>query len=114
MRSIEQSLVERLPWLAQCPALRRPMSGMLERLADEDGFNRVLKQVGTAEGFDFVERVLDVLGTSYQLNLREREHIPLDGPLLVVANHPLGMQDALALLQSAKGVRDIIRRMMMG
>ncbi|MGY3040944.1 hypothetical protein ACVWWQ_002575 [Rhodanobacter sp. TND4EL1] len=94
MLSIEQSLVERLPWLAQYPALRRPMSGMLERLADEDGFNRVLRRVGTAEGFDFVERVLDVLGTSYHLNLREREHIPLDGPLLV----------------EAKGVRDIIRQ----
>ncbi|MGY3040949.1 putative hemolysin [Rhodanobacter sp. TND4EL1] len=109
MLSIEQSLVERLPWLAQYPALRRPMSGMLERLADEDGFNRVLRRVGTAEGFDFVERVLDVLGTSYHLNLREREHIPLDGPLLVVANHPLGMQDALALLQLIGSVRPDVR-----
>lgn len=109
MLSIERSLVERLPWLAQYPAIRRPVSGMLGRLADEDGFNRVLKQVGTAEGFDFVERVLDVLGTSCQLNLREREHIPLDGPLLVVANHPLGMQDALALLQLIGSVRPDVR-----
>ena len=109
MLSIEQSLVERLPWLAQYPAIRRPVAGMLERLADEDGFNRVLNRVGTAEGFDFVERVLDVLGTSYHINLREREHIPLDGPLLVVANHPLGMQDALALLQLIGSVRPDVR-----
>lgn len=109
MLSIEQSRVERLPWLARYPAIRRPVSGMLGRLADEDGFNRVLSRVGTAEGFDFVERVLDVLGTSYQLNLREREHIPLEGPLLVVANHPLGMQDALALLQLIGSVRPDVR-----
>ncbi|OOG47977.1 lysophospholipid acyltransferase family protein [Rhodanobacter sp. C01] len=109
MLSIEQSLVERLPWLSQYPAIRRPMAGMLGRLADEDGFNRVLNRVGTAEGFDFVERVLDVLGTSYHINLREREHIPLDGPLLVVANHPLGMQDALALLQLIGSVRPDVR-----
>ena len=109
MLSIEQSLVERLPWLAQYPVIRRPVAGVLGRLADEDGFNRVLDRVGTATGFDFVERVLDVLGTSYHVNSREREHIPLDGPLLVVANHPLGMQDALALLQLIGSVRSDVR-----
>ncbi|GAB2557773.1 bifunctional ornithine lipid synthase OlsF [Rhodanobacter koreensis] len=109
MLSIEQSLVERLPWLAQYPAIRRPVAGMLGRLADQDGFNRVLDLVGAVEGFDFVEQVLDVLGTSYHINLREREHIPLDGPLLVVANHPLGMQDALALLQLIGSVRTDVR-----
>ncbi|WP_158755612.1 GNAT family N-acyltransferase [Dyella sp. S184] len=109
MLSIEQSLVERLPWLAQYPGIRRPMAGVLGRLADEDGFNRVLDRVGTATGFDFVERVLDVLGTSYHVNSREREHIPVDGPLLVVANHPLGMQDALALLQLISSVRTDVR-----
>ncbi len=109
MLSIEQSLTERLPWLAQHPAIRRPMAGMLGRLADEDGFNRVLQRVGAVEGFAFVERVLDVLGTSYHFDPREREHIPLEGPLLVVANHPLGMQDALALLQLIGSVRSGVR-----
>lgn len=109
MLSIEQSLTERLPWLAHYPLIRRPMAGVLGRLADEDGFNRVLEQVGAAEGFDFVERVLDLLGTSYHVNSREREHIPVDGPLLVVANHPLGMQDALALLQLVGSVRSDVR-----
>lgn len=109
MLSIEQSLTERLPWLAHHPAIRRPMVGMLGRLADEEGFNRVLQRVGAVEGFAFVERVLEVLGTSYQFDPREREHIPLDGPLLVVANHPLGMQDALALLQLIGSVRSDVR-----
>jgi putative hemolysin len=109
MLSIEQSLTERLPWLAQHPGIRRPMAGMLGKLADESGFNRVLGRVGTSEGFDFVERVLDVLGTSYHVNPRDREHIPVDGPLLVVANHPLGMQDAIALLQLIGSVRRDVR-----
>jgi putative hemolysin len=82
---------------------------MLGRLADEDGFNRVLERVGDSEGLDFVERVLDVLGTSYHVNQRERENIPVDGGLLVVANHPLGMQDALALLQLVSSVRSDVR-----
>ncbi len=109
MLSIEQSLTARLPWLAHHPAIRRPVAGMLGRLADESGFNRVLQRVGAVEGFAFVERVLEVLGTSYHFDPREREHIPLDGPLLVVANHPLGMQDALALLQLIGSVRSDVR-----
>ncbi|MET4570947.1 lysophospholipid acyltransferase family protein [Rhodanobacter soli] len=109
MLSIEQSLVERLPWLAQYPRLRRPMAGMLGRLADEEGFNRVLDRVGTAEGFDFVDRVLDVLGTSHHVNPGDLDNIPAEGPLLVVANHPLGMQDAMAMLQMIGSVRRDVR-----
>jgi len=109
MLSIEQSLSERLPWLAQYPRIRRPVADMLGRLADEQGFNRVLEQIDGASGFDFVERAMDVLGISYHVNQRERENIPVDGPLLVVANHPLGMQDALALLHLVGSVRSDVR-----
>lgn len=109
MLSIEQSLTDRLPWLANHPRIRRPMAGVLGRLADEEGFNRVLASAGALQGFDFVERVLDVLGTSHHVHARERENIPVDGPLLVVANHPLGMQDALALLQLIGSVRSDVR-----
>lgn len=109
MLSMEQSLTERLPWLAQYPLIRRPMAGMLGRLADEDGFNRVLDRAGAVEGFAFVECVLDLLGTSFHVNPPDLENIPVDGPLLVVANHPLGMQDALALLQLIGSVRRDVR-----
>ena len=50
MLSVEQSLTERMPWLAQHPKIRRPVAGMLGRLADETGFNRVLERVGDIEG----------------------------------------------------------------
>lgn len=109
MLSVEQTLTERLPWLAQHPLIRRPMAGMLGRLADEDGFNRTLVAAGETEGFDFVERVLDVLGVSYFVNPRERENIPVEGGVLIVANHPLGMIDALTLLQMVGSVRSDVR-----
>ena len=109
MLSIEHSLVERLPWLAQYPRLRRPLAGVLGRLADEVGFNRVLQRAGDIEDLAFVARVLELLGTTSHVHARERENIPVDGPLLVVANHPLGMQDALALLQLVGSVRPDVR-----
>ena len=109
MLSIDKSLTERLPWLAQHPRLRRPMAGMLGKLADEAGFNRVLDAVRGLEGFDFVERTLEVLHTSYRINPRERENIPVDGPVLITANHPLGMLDAIALLHLVGSVRQDVR-----
>ncbi|MHC1481595.1 bifunctional ornithine lipid synthase OlsF [Frateuria aurantia] len=105
MFKVEQTLMERMPWLARYPRLKRPVVGMLERLADEDRFNHVLRECGAAEGFDFVDRGLECLGVGHRVNPRELENIPVEGPLLIVANHPLGMSDALTLLQLVGSVR---------
>lgn len=109
MLSIDQALAERLPWLDQHPLLRKPLVGMLEKLAHETRFNKTLDHAGTALGFDFCERTLEYLGVSCRITERERENIPVEGPLIVVANHPLGMVDAIALLQMIGSVRRDVR-----
>lgn len=109
MLSVERTLTRQLPWLAQHPRICRPVAGLLGRLADEVGFNARLAETATLQGFDFVERMLDLQGVSYRVTQREREHIPVEGPLLVVANHPLGMIDALALLDLVGSVRRDVR-----
>ena len=109
MLSVEQTLTERLPWLAQHPSLLRSAAGLLGRLADEEGFNRVLTAIGASEGFDFVEKALEVLGANYYVNPRERENIPVEGGVLVVANHPLGMVDAITLLHLVGSVRSDVK-----
>jgi putative hemolysin len=108
MLSIEQALTDRIPWLLQHPRIRKPVAGMLEKLAHEARFNHTLDQV-PAEGFGFCEHMLDYLGVSCQVTERERENIPVEGPLIVVANHPLGMVDAIALVQLIGSVRQDVR-----
>ena len=109
MLRIETTLDQQLPWLAAHPRLRRPVLGLLERIAGEQGFNRALAGLGPLQGFDFVERALEYLGAAYRVAHREREHIPAEGPVLVVANHPLGMLDALVLLHLLGSVRRDVR-----
>lgn len=109
MLSIDQTLLERMPWLAQHPRLRKPLVGMLESLAHEDRFNRTLALAGPAQGFEFCEKTLENLGVSCRVTERERENIPVEGPLIVVANHPLGMVDAIALIQLIGSVRRDVR-----
>src|SRR5699024_2332778 len=106
---IEQTLTERLPWLAQHPRIRRPVAGLLGRLAAESGFNKALSAVGESKGFDFVERSLTNQRVTHRVTPPELEHVPVDGPLLGVANHPSGMLDALALLHLIVSVRREVR-----
>ncbi|WP_250628027.1 lysophospholipid acyltransferase family protein [Pinirhizobacter soli] len=109
MLKVEQALTDRLPWLEKHPRILRPIAAMLERLAHEERFNHTLRTVAPATGFAFVERTLDHLHVSYRVDERERENIPVEGPLLVVANHPLGMTDALALISLIGSVRQDVR-----
>src|ERR1700754_5181472 len=109
MLSIDQTLLERMPWRAKHPRIRKPLVGMLEALAHEDRFNRTLAFSGPAQGFEFCEKTLDYLGVSCRVTERERENIPVEGPLIVVANHPLGMVDAIALVQLIGSVRRDVR-----
>ncbi|WP_043113821.1 lysophospholipid acyltransferase family protein [Solimonas soli] len=46
---------------------------------------------------DFVRYALDALGIDYRLRAGRLEDIPAEGPLLVVANHPYGAAEGLAL-----------------
>jgi putative hemolysin len=109
MLSIDRTLSERMPWLAQHPKVRKPLAGLLGSLAHEERFNRVLDALADTQGIEFAERVLEHLGVSCSVTERERENIPVEGPLVVVANHPLGMVDAMALIQLIGSVRRDIR-----
>ncbi|KGI78663.1 lysophospholipid acyltransferase family protein [Oleiagrimonas soli] len=109
MLSVEETLKSRLPWLANHPRIRKPVAGLLGRLAAEEDFNRTLRSLEGLEGFDFVEQGLRNLGVTCHVTPRELEHVPSEGALLIVANHPLGMIDALALLKTVGSVRKDVR-----
>ncbi|MEZ4701495.1 MAG: lysophospholipid acyltransferase family protein [Rhodothermales bacterium] len=46
---------------------------------------------------DFWQAALDALGVALRYDERRLAAVPADGPLVVVANHPLGVVDGLAL-----------------
>ena len=109
MLDVEVGLCERLPWLAKVPAVSRVLSQILRRVTNEKRFNQILADAGSAHGLEFVDRMLQLLDTSYRIVAGSNESVPASGPLLVIANHPLGMQDALVLLQWLGSIRKDVR-----
>ena len=107
MISVERSLHDKFPRLAEGRArsLVQPVVALLRRIACEERINGALRDAGQSTGLGFVERVLEQLQVSYSVANTDRENIPVEGRVVIVANHPLGALDALALIHLVGSVR---------
>lgn len=67
------------------------------------GFSKLNKLYSSAlsrsqkEGLNFFDSVLREMDVTLEIDSREIQHIPRDNPLVVVANHPFGGLDGLAM-----------------
>ncbi|WP_293267169.1 lysophospholipid acyltransferase family protein [Neptunomonas sp.] len=110
MINIEQALVQKYPAFSAKPAtLRRSAIYCLRRLIHEDEINSFLTKNTEARGFEFVDKVLDYFDFSYSLSHVDRMNIPSSGRVVIIANHPLGALDGLALLKLIGEVRRDVR-----
>jgi putative hemolysin len=109
--SVERSFYEKFPQFAagRARAFAQPVVELLRRVACEERINAALVDTGPCSGFDFVERVLERLRFSYNVANTDRENIPVEGRVVIVANHPLGALDALALIDLIGSVRRDVR-----
>ena len=111
MISVERSLYEKFPRLAEGAARRfsQPVVSLLRKVVCEERINATLAALDGHTGFEFIEFALDRFELSYSVANTDRENIPVDGPVVIVANHPLGALDALSLLQLVGSVRRDVR-----
>ena len=77
----------------------------LRLLIKETRINQFIIAHAHLTGIDFIERVFDELNFSYEVSQNNLNNIPVDGPLIIVANHPLGGLDGLSLLHLISTVR---------
>lgn len=111
MLQLERRIEERYPhWFRGHRArLARPLLRTLGRWSRLDAIDAFLAANIAMRGFDFVEAALRFVHADYQADADARARIPAHGRLLVVANHPSGIPDALALLHLVGSVRQDVR-----
>ncbi len=109
MISLDQIVDLHLPQLQRHPWLSKGVRGMLRRLLHEQSFRHFAQQYPHLEGFPFVEQVLEHFAFSYAVRDNERERIPARGRVVIIANHPLGSLDGLALLNLVGSIRSDVK-----
>ena len=111
VQELEQRLQQRFPdWFrGRRGHLARPLLRGVGRWSRLDRVDAFLRQHAGVRGFDFVAAGLDFLDSRYQVDPAELARIPATGRLLIVANHPSGALDALALLDAVGRVRRDVR-----
>lgn len=111
MLQIERRLAERYPhWFrGRRASLARPLLQTLQRWSGLEAIDAFLAANVQLRGLDFVAAALRYLQVDYQVDAAARARIPVQGRLLVVANHPSGALDALALLDLVGSVRSDVR-----
>lgn len=111
MISVEKQFYEAFPKLSAGTgrALSRPVVEWLRHFLCEARINAELAELQKLRGLDFVDAALERRRVLCQTALTDLAHIPDQGRVLIVANHPLGALDAFALLQLVGSVRRDVR-----
>ncbi len=71
--------------------------------------NKVYSQIAQKQGIDFIEELIKTLEFDVDLDENELNRIPKEGPLIIVANHPLGGFDGLLLIKYLSRVRTDVK-----
>ncbi|MEM0912138.1 MAG: lysophospholipid acyltransferase family protein [Pseudomonadota bacterium] len=109
MLNTEQVVQEHFPKVAQNKYLNKPTTAVLKKLLCENELRAFSDQYPHLTGFDFVEQILDYFHVGYTVSDTHRERIPQTGKILIIANHPIGTLDALALIKLVREIRDDIK-----
>lgn len=81
----------------------------LKKLLHEDDFNKFIEKNRHLRGFAFLDKLLEHFNFHYQVSNRSYSNIPAEGRLIIVANHPIGTLDGLALIKLVRSVRPDVR-----
>jgi putative hemolysin len=109
MLDTQQVLATHFPAVASHKVFAKPVSAIFKRLLCEQEINHFAEQYPHLSGFDFVEQVLDFFSFTYSISDTQRERIPESGKVVIIANHPIGSLDGLALIKCVREIRSDIK-----
>lgn len=109
MLDTQQVIANHYPKVASSHFFNKPVNKILKYLLCEEKLNEFTAHYPHLTGFDFVEQVLAYFAFTYRVNDQQRERIPETGKLIIIANHPIGTLDGLALIKCVKEIRSDVK-----
>ena len=109
MINVDTLIENRAPQIAKKPWLSKPITLLLRYLTHEKAFLEFEHDYPHLDGLDFIDQVLEYFDFDYQISDRHLERIPTQGKVVIVANHPLGSLDGLALVKLVKQLRPDVK-----
>lgn len=108
--SVENYMLHHYPLIESFPnKVKQLLFSGMKRLFHENEINQFMAKNAHKDTFAFIEEVLEYFDVSVGLKSNELARIPAYGRVVIIANHPLGALDALALMHLTKEVRKDIK-----
>jgi putative hemolysin len=79
--------------------------GLLSKVARIDEVNELYEYMCEAPGLESIQTLFDKLDVRLEVDEQQLENIPRTGPFVIVANHPFGALDGLAMILAIARVR---------
>ncbi|WP_297324252.1 lysophospholipid acyltransferase family protein [Nitrosomonas sp.] len=89
--------------------LMKAASSVLKKLFHQKEINDFIETHQYLEGLEFNDAVLEHFNFTFQVSSKDRARIPDQRRLLIVANHPIGSLDGLALLKLVSEIRTDVK-----
>ncbi len=89
--------------------LVKAASSILKKLLHQKEINAFIETHRHLEGLEFNDAVLEHFNFTFQISSKDRLRIPDQRRVLMVANHPLGSLDGLALLKLVSEIRSDVK-----
>ena len=109
MIDIEKMITNKYPKLKKNKIINGAISKFADSIVHQEEINNFLQQNLHLGSFEFVDEVLDYFHFNYTTSDKDIENIPSSGRVVIIANHPLGGLDALALIKLISKTRKDIK-----
>jgi len=108
--NVENYMVHHYPAIETFPNIaKRVLFSGMKKLFHENEINAFMSENAHKDTYSYVEAIIDYFDVSIGLKTNELSRIPAYGRTVIIANHPLGALDAMALLHLLKDVRKDIK-----
>lgn len=89
--------------------IKKILIAFLERILLIKKINQFIEKHNEKQGLDFIDEFFDSFDISYLISQRDRDKIPSEGRVIVVANHPFGGLDGMILLKLLLSIRNDVK-----